>query len=297
MANAGYWIVPRHVPLSVQVAVIFGGVLSQLGWFLFGFGMIFFWIFGANSDIASLVHFRGNLATAQGEITESWETNFSVGGSDDQPGTPVYAHHYTFRPEPGEPRTGISYATGRRLEAGTAVTIEHPVGRPAISRVQGMRTAVLPVWGSFVAIFPVVGLGMLIPGFLRGVRGYWLLKHGQLAIGTLVSKTATATQINDRTVYKMTFEFTASDGTTQLMSTRTHRPERLEDEDDGRELVLYRADRPQSAVLLDSLPGEPTLDEHGTIDSPKRARSWLYLVAPTLSILGHGCYFLIRYVV
>ena len=42
---------PRGVPLSLRV-VNFFNVMAQIGWFVFGFGMIFFWIFGMNADFS-----------------------------------------------------------------------------------------------------------------------------------------------------------------------------------------------------------------------------------------------------
>jgi len=33
---------PRPVPLLVRLRLLFGGMVSQLGWFFLGFGTIFF---------------------------------------------------------------------------------------------------------------------------------------------------------------------------------------------------------------------------------------------------------------
>lgn len=60
---------PRPVPLSTYLRVIFGGVLPQMGWLFFGFGMIFVWPFGGNDLAVALVHFSGPLEYTNGEVT------------------------------------------------------------------------------------------------------------------------------------------------------------------------------------------------------------------------------------
>ncbi len=45
---------PRHVPRSLRLGMLLGGFFNQLGWFIFGFGMIFYWIFVVQADFASV---------------------------------------------------------------------------------------------------------------------------------------------------------------------------------------------------------------------------------------------------
>ena len=135
---------PREVPLLVKARVLFGGPLSVAGWAFFGFGSIFVWMFGLNADYTSWYRFSGAVETAAGKITRSEATNFTSGGSRGRRGTPIYANRYAYREPDGVEHAGVSYATGVRLSAGEAVTVEHPAGRPEISRIRGMRRAPLP---------------------------------------------------------------------------------------------------------------------------------------------------------
>jgi hypothetical protein len=94
-----------------------------------------------------------------------------------------------------------------------------------------------------------------------------VLRDGVPAAGRLISKVATGSSTNGRSDYRMTFEYTAQDGNTSRLTTRSNRPERLEDQ--SQELVLYDPANRESAFLMDGLPGSVTIDESGQ-SAPKR---------------------------
>jgi len=58
------------VPLSVRLALRFGGILNQVGWLVIAFGMIFVWIFVVNADFSQGFGFDGELQTVVGEVIE-----------------------------------------------------------------------------------------------------------------------------------------------------------------------------------------------------------------------------------
>ncbi len=308
---------PRHVPLLVRMQVRLGGLLSQMGWIFFGFGMVFVWAFGAKADLTSWRHFGGELATANGESTGHEETGASEGGNEHSEGTPIYANSYAFEVD-GTTHKGVSYATGRAFEAGTPVEIEFPVGRPEVSRIKGLRCNVFGPLVLFVLIFPLIGLALLINGLRRGGKGIRLLIHGKQAVGTFVSKKPTATRINRRRVYEYTFDFVANNGQTYQAKGRTHTDalsgndphtaDNVEDGPDdpmhvdnsagdqrerpGQELLLYDPMDPAYAVMLDALPGRPRIDENGGIRIGGGGRAALVLIAPAMTVIGHGAYLL-----
>jgi hypothetical protein len=120
--------------------VLFGGIFAQFGWFFFGFGMLFVWLFLPHADLTSFYLFRGPLDHTQGTITASQNTHFSEGGSKHHSGTPIYRHDYTFTVA-GNLYDGVSYSTASSLRPGAHVPIEYPRGNPSISRIHGMRRA------------------------------------------------------------------------------------------------------------------------------------------------------------
>lgn len=279
---------PRRVPSAVRRTVLFGGFCNQFGWAFLGFGLVFFWVFVLNADFASFYYFRGELETAGGTVLDSKATKFSEGGSEHSKGTHIYATHYSFSvPEVGEYR-GVSYATGQQFGKGDAVTVEYPKGNPSLSRIKGMRRAILSPWVGFVMLFPLVGIGFIVVGLKNGIRANRLLANGRMGVGVLKSKVPTNTHINNQRVYKLTFEFTAEDGMSYEVVTRTHIPTLLEDEKEER--LLYDPFRPSYAVMLDSLPGSPTIDERGEIQAGNWAKGSAVMIVPIVSIVGHCAY-------
>jgi hypothetical protein len=282
---------PRAVPLLLRAQLLVGGFLNQFGWIFFGFGMIFAWLFAAQSDPAAWIDFSGELETAPGVVTGCSETNASEGGSKHSRGNPIYAHQYDFRIKDAR-FSGVSYST-RRQEAGADVTIEFPKGSPGRSRIEGMRTALFPPWVLFVLLFPLIGAAFITVGFWRGRRAIRLLKWGQPALGTLKDKEATSVRVNNRPVYKLTFEFLDDAGTPRHAIAKTHQTELLED--DASELLVYDPWDPSQATLLDHLPGSPRVDEFGMLHAPGLSAA-LVLVIPLASLFGHGIYAWLRFV-
>ena len=278
---------PREVPTTLRLQVLFGGVMSQMGWFFLGFGMIFVWVFGAHADILSLYHFRGRLATATGVVLESNSTRVSYNER------PVFAYHYSFVTPNGQQHEGVSCSV-RRLEPGSRVTVEYREAKPSVSRIQGMGRGALPWWVSlFVCIFPAVGIGFIIPALRHGRKACRLLGNGRLAVGILRAMEPTGSHINKRPVYRMVFGFQAEDGRPYEATAKTHEPERLRDQ--PRELLLYDPLDPSYAVMLDSLPGSPEIDLKGSFRARRPAAALGALLAPMLTIVGHGVYAVVRY--
>ena len=283
---------PRHVPLLVVMQLLFGGILSTFGWIFLGFGMIFFWIFAVNTDPAGLFVFRGPLETTPGTVVTVEETHFSEGGSEHTDGTPIFRYRYEFSYD-GSDYEGVSYRLGQPAEAIHDVTVEFAAGRPGRSRIRGMRSAVFGPFVLFVVLFPVVGLIFVLFTLRRGFKRIYFLKHGELTTGKLVSKEPTNTQINDQTVYKMTFAFETSMGKPAEITVKTHNVGRLED--DELELLLYDPVKPSRGTTLDNLPGLPRIEEDGTISIRNATWAYLAVIIPTLTVLGHGTYILMRF--
>ncbi len=245
---------PRRVPLSLQVVNLLNG-FSQIGWALFGFGMIFFWVFSLNADF-SFVTFRGPHETVDGRVTRVENTSASEND------TPVHALHYEYSVA-GNLHTGTSYITGASVSPGEMVTIEYDEGNPSRSRIEGMRRALFGPAVMFVNIFPFIGLVMLIPATITGLRRNRLLREGLIANGKLVSKSATNVRINHRQVYELGFEFTARDGRRYKAKARTTDTDRLQDE--AQEPLLYDPADPTRAYVLDETPARPEFETNGDL--------------------------------
>lgn len=286
---------PRFVPPAVKCRLLFGGGQNQFGWIFFGFGMVFVWIFGVNTDPLGWYHFRGDLEEVAGVVQRCEETSFSQGGSEHSEGTPIFAHHYEFQVR-GTLYKGVSYALAPdKRDTGAEVTVEFSRGNPDRSRIAGMRTAPFPAWAALVVgLFPLVGLCVIADGLRKGRKAIRLLTFGQQAQGSLKSKKATNHRVNKQAVHKMTFEFTDEMGRHHETVVKTHQTEQLED--DALEPLLYDPVRPSNATLLDHLPGSPQIEPNGEIRTSHPARSYLVLILPALTVLGHGLYAWWRFV-
>jgi hypothetical protein len=307
----------RSVPLLVALRMILGGVGAQIGWLVFGFVMIFWWVFGVHSDFLEWYDFGGELDSAQGVVTSKKSMDLTVNDK------PYYRYRYAFTSEGGHRREGVSFGPRGALGEDAAVEVEYPPGRPERSRIAGLHTSVMGIWGLLVLIPPMIALAVGLVSGLRGRGAVLLLETGRLTRGRLVDDKPTGMRINSRVVHKMTFEFDAEDGLTYTVSTRTHEPEKLTDGaatsageapryvdeeptdggpggEGGRavgEPVLYDPRNPARATVLDALPGSPRVDDDGRVRCTSVAGSIMAVILPTAAIIGHGTYAVIRLLV
>lgn len=274
---------PRRVPLSLTAVNVLGG-FAQIGWFVFGFGMIFFWAFVGNADFSFLT-FRGAMERAAGKVTRVEAT----GASEND--TQVMANHYEFSVA-GRAFTGTSYTTGNGASEGEEVTVEYAPDNPERSRIAGMRTAQFGPFVLFVTIFPAIGLLFLAFGVRGGLRRSRLLGTGYFTTGKLIDKEPTNMTVNKQRVYELTFEFTTRDGRRAEAKARTTDTSRLEDEHN--EPLLYDANDPSQAYVLDELPARPEINGLGEFVG-RPASAILVSILPAIVIGAHFIYFYFRF--
>lgn len=276
----------RGVPLTTALAVLFGGFFVQFGAGFFAFGMIFWWVFGAQSDVTSWYRFSGELQRTSGVALASEHTGINEGGDDHSPGTPIYRIEYQYYEAGGStPITGACFATGMNPQPGQPVEIEYKPGDPLVSRIVGTRKAAIEAWGIFVAVFPGLGLIFMVIGLRGNLRAVRVLKTGKLARGKLVDKQPTNTRINNRTVYRFTFEFQDEQGRSYQVSGKTHITELLEDEE--LERLLYDPEHPEGGVLVDALPGKPEITPDGEIKGANPGATLLRMLLPVGGVAVH----------
>ena len=277
MAVATY----RNIPISTRCSILFGGFKNQFGWSLFAFGMIFFWAFAMNSDL-SFLHYTGEIITIEGIATKSIEIDASEGEVN------VIKNYYMFKTEDGLEIEGFSYATGQAIQAGEAIIVEYPEGKPQYSRIKGMRRQIFGAEVLWVVLFPFIGLIFMFFGIKRSKRVLRLLKNGELTKGKLISRVRTNTRINGRLVCKLTFRFKDYLGNEFEHREKTHMPYLLEDQRE--ESLLYLRHRPSYAVMLDSLPFSVSINADGKIESTPFRRLLFLMFIPLLTLVGHGYY-------
>jgi hypothetical protein len=268
----------RIVPLALKIKVIFGGVAALLGWIFMAFGMIFVLVFGAMIDFEEYYYLTGTLPKTAGTVIDVSETNMEVNDRD------VYAIRFSYQNPQGKTLEGTSYTTSRSLpNPGVKVIIEYAPQRPEVARIEGTSRGGMPIWVLFVVIFPVIGACFAVYQLFAGLRAVRLLQSGQMAYGKLIRQEPTNTRINNRTVYKFTFEFKADNGQTYQATASTHETHLLQD--DAEERLFYDPYRPEQATLVDSLPGRPQVDSDGNIAPVSFLSAIPYLILPLIVVL------------
>jgi hypothetical protein len=274
---------PRHVPLSLRLVNFFNGG-AQIGWAVFGFGMLFFWIFGTNADLSFLT-FRNPAGRAAGKITRVEDTHAS------QNKQAIRKAYYEYSVA-GEWLQGKSYTNGGSPSQGEEVTVEYDPDHPTRSRIEGMRRSMFGPGALVVTIFPAIGLAFLIPFTLTGRKRNRLLREGILATGTMIDRRPTNVTINNQPLWEVVFEFHDRNGQRRECSARAVDTSRLEDE--PQEALLYDPGDPSKAYVIDEAPSRPKFDPNGELEGRPTAAA-LALILPGLVIGAHLLMFWIKY--
>ena len=260
---------PRHVPVTLRIANLYN-MITLIGFAVLGFGMIFVFTFAANADL-SFMTMRGELQRATGRVTRVEPT----GASENK--TPVIASHYQYSVA-GRPFEGVAYATGQSRTVGETVEVEFTPADPEVSRIPGMRRGMFGPFVLFVAIFPLIGLAVVLAGLSSGRKRNHLLQYGLVSNGTLKDKYPTNVRVNNAPVWALVFEFAARDGRRYEATARTTNTARLEDE--KQEPLLYDPDDPSVAYVLDEAPARPQTDDRGEFIG--RPSAYLRLILPLI---------------
>jgi len=278
---------PRAVPACVRLTVVFGGALQQIGWLLFGFGMIFFYAFALQADWSGPMFSFMDTERATGTVVSVEDTNASENDS------PVYAIHYRFVAADGTRVESQAYSTGYYPDAGQRLAVTYLRSQPDVARAEGMRRTTFGPVAAIAGIFPLIGAVMVFFGLREGLKGNRLLGSGRLAFGTLTAAVPTNTTINNRQVIAMTFSFRAQDGATYEVTSKTNQPERLADQSE--ELILFDPNDPTYGTALDGMPGSLGIDNSGSLRLRSAAACLTTLILPGITLLGHGLYLFFRF--
>lgn len=266
---------PRRLPLSLAICNVCGPG-SQIGWFVFGFGMIFVWAFAGHADY-SFIDFVGAKQQTIARIENSWRTGAS------QNKQRIYANEYSFIVNDRKFH-GVSFGE-TFYRPGDSARVEYLASKPEKSRIEGMRRGEFSAFVMFVAIFPLIGIAIVAFAWQRGATENRLLQRGILTTGALKENVITNVRVNNLPVHKLTFEFIARDGKTYKAESFTSHPERLTDE--AKEPLLYDPDDPTNSYMLDEAPSRPKLDGTGElIGRPVAAFS--RLIVPAIVLIGNG---------
>ncbi|MBT3221365.1 MAG: hypothetical protein HN348_19960 [Proteobacteria bacterium] len=264
----------REVPLLLRLGVRFGGTVQQIGWIFLATGWLFPLFLLPMIDF-SPPFYLGEISTTNGTVLEVESTSVSVNDET------VYRVDFTWEDLLGETRVASSYTTGELPHEDQVVAVEYPDRYSEYARIEGMGNGAMPLWvAPLIMIFPLVGFGLALGGLVKGSRNSKLVSRGVLTEGLLIHRRPTNTKINSRTVYALTFEYQDNKGNSHELVSKTHEPEKLED--DPLEWVLFDPDHPHVSCTLDDLPGNLRVEDDRIVGD--QAKAFRRLIAPTLAV-------------
>lgn len=237
---------PRSIPAGTKKSLFFSSPMMWFGLIFLVFGAILALAFGANADLKSPFYFSSGDPVVMGTLLARERTNSSVNKKK------IHDYHYRYAVG-GQSYEGHSFAINDGANPGDAVEVQYAPADPGMSRLRGQRLAPFG-WPVLVLTLIFPGVGLVVLYFTIGqYRKYlYLLRYGVLATGKITGKTATNTKVNGSPIYNVAFAFQTPDGRTHQASIACADTSRLGDEE--REPLVYDANDPAKAVLLDALP-------------------------------------------
>ncbi len=236
---------PRVIPFGMKLKVRFFSFYFLFGSAFFLFGLPFSFVFISNSDISSLFASKDGYEKTIGVVRSINSTN----SSENKRNIMEYNYTYTISQKTLD---GTSYSSHYNYQAGDTITIQYDPKDAHISNIEGMRTQEFSGFLLFTLLFPGIGLVFMLVGLRLGKKNLTILTHGILSKGKFVRKERTGTKINNQMVYKIYFEFKDAQGQITQAMVKSHKPYLVQDE--AEEPILYLANDPQKATMVDLLP-------------------------------------------
>jgi hypothetical protein len=247
---------PRPLGLALVLRVLLGGPRLAGGLLFCTFSSLFVWAFGAPDLVVDLLRPDGPSTPARVEVLAVEEAHLEI--------NKMAVLRHRLRATDGDRVVlGEGFSTGDGYNVGSIID----GGITASGRVVAgdLRTTKLPVGGIFIMLMlmPLGGLAVALSGLRLRLRSLRLLRTGWPARARLQGTTATNIQVNDDMVYRYHFTFHDKRGVAHDISHTADDASAITDE--AEEPVLYDEAHPDQAVLLGTLPGNPRVNEDGTV--------------------------------
>ncbi len=272
---------PRRLSLYSQAVLLFSGIYAIFGWIIFGFGMIFFWVFTYNSTAMLWFSMPKQWETHEGIVKRVIETNAS------QNEEYIYEIRYVYEKSAVE-YGGRSFVISEEYDIGDKVEIEYNAQRIEQSRMIGGRSKMFSSWTILIIIFPLSGLFLIWRSLQINMKSLNLIKNGVFTTGKMKSRTPTNSSIEingvEYPIYKYEFDFKRG-ASVYIAYCKTYKTQLVEDEVE--EFILFMPNQPSYNTVYDSITNAPEINRSGQLIDIPIEKSY-YLIAPILSLLLHG---------
>ena len=235
------------IPLRIRILHLFGRTSFIIG-FLFGIvGLAFIVFFSPRINWQMYFAGKKNLVHAEGIITGSQETRYSVNDS------PLFDYNYRYSDQSEKKYTGSFLEFEGLYNIGQQIDIEYLINAPGTSRFMGKDRKNLNqimFLGGMGAV--LAGLVFLIPSSRRTRKERRIIMAGLPAEARLVLAEPTNVRVNEQPVYKLTFEFSSGGREPNVCSIRSHLIRNVDSEQTQK--LIYDPRKPSNAVIIDTLP-------------------------------------------
>lgn len=268
---------PRQLSTIEKIHILLHGSFIQVGFVLLSTGLlitIFFYTLFLKTEY---LNNNGKWIDATAVLTD-------VKRKSKKNSADSYAYYYSIEID-GKKFERFSNANKPLdKEIGDTVTVQYHSIHTDESDIVGMRADVPIFMVQITAIFPALGLILLIFALLKNRKTLHLYQFGEFTWGRLLSSKETKVRENKKRIYLCEFQFVAHDGKTYQTQAKTTTPHLLEDEED--ELILYRRENPDYNIVYDALPAAPTILPNGSLKARFFFSDYIGLIIFLMTLIG-----------
>ncbi|MFC2080607.1 DUF3592 domain-containing protein [Bacteroidota bacterium] len=235
------------IPLRIRLLHNFGRSAFIIGFLFTLIGLAFVIYFSFQLNWKMIFAGPNDLAPVQAYITENHETQYLVNDK------PLNEYHYRYDFAEGSAYSGVFLEYAGTYRTGQEIQVEYLKKSPEISRIQGKDRR------NYDQIMFLSGVGGLLVGFFflypscrKTRRERKIIMSGLPAKGKLILAEPTSLNVNEQTVYNLTYEYLTLKNIPQKVSVRSHMIRNLSEE--HYENLIYDPSKPSRAVIVDTLP-------------------------------------------
>jgi len=235
----------KRISLSVtdKLNILFTGPFIFIGLIFSLIGVFMFTMLDGFPSANSIFFKVMEPVEIQGEVTKTGETNTTINGNK------VLYVEYEFVVNNKKQNATIN-TIKRVYTQGDEITVEYLPDFFSISNIKGSEPETMNILFFLVfGIFPIIGIFYVFREVRRMNRVTTILSDFKLSKAILKEKKVTSTKVNNRSVYKMIYEYHPINSNL-INSFKTIKPNFFSKE----ELLVYANRHPENAVILKRLP-------------------------------------------
>lgn len=231
------------VSLKIQILLLLKG-WSVTGLFFLFIGLVCSFYF-VSPRILNDGKLTSNHVATKGQLVDILRT--PVVFSDEK----IWEFIYEYQMPDNQYVTSFSFSSGfYGLEIGDSINVQYHPENPYLSRIEGMRTSKYGAGALSIWILILLGILLILTGYISARKKISMLQYGRPAWGKLIIKKNTGVSINEKPVYKLTYEFETEEKVKAKGWIKTHNTYMVTDE--AYERLLYFPSKARNILLLDN---------------------------------------------